>query len=371
MRSLNERHPLQRANARLGLALTILLGCVAASAQRPNLEAIPIDPDADLPRMLSEYGFFRVESGTMLPNNGVLPYDLSTPLFSDYTAKHRYLWMPHGVSARYHPEDSFDFPVGTVLIKTFAYWKDMRDPSLGERLLETRLLIHRQNGWQGLPYIWNEEQTDAVLKVAGGAVDVSWIHSDGTRRTNNYLIPNTNECKSCHENADTFLPIGPKARNLNKIYLYKTGPENQLLRWAREGYLVGAPDPAQAPRLPVWNRPETGSLDSRARAWLEINCMHCHNPDGAANTSGLDLSYSQKTPAKLGIMKPPAAAGQGAGEHLYDIVPGKPDESIMIFRLESTNPGIMMPELPGRLVDEEGLALIREWITHLSAPPSR
>jgi uncharacterized repeat protein (TIGR03806 family) len=171
-----------------------------------------------------------------------------------------------------------------------------------------------------------------------------------------------NDCKACHEIGKTLQPIGPKARNLNKDYAYEDGLENQLEHWVRAGVLTGAPAPTNAPRLAVWDDPETGSLDQRARAWLDVNCAHCHNPLGPASTSGLDLRYTQHEPVKLGLMKTPVAAGIGSGKLYHDIVPGKPEESILVYRISSMDPGVMMPEVPRRLVHEEGVALIREWI---------
>lgn len=325
---------------------------------------VHFDPEAGPAKYLSEHNFFK-DPARQIPNEGVVPYEMNSPLFSDYTAKHRFVYIPEGEAAQYDDIEIFDFPVGTVLIKTFGYLHDIRDPSKGERILETRLLVHKPDGWVGLPYVWNDDTTEATLKVAGTRKDVEWIHYDGKKRTNNYIIPNMNQCKSCHEQAGVFLPIGPKARNLNLDYPYAHGTANQLAHWAAIGYLEGAPAPQDAPRLPVWNDPSTGSLDRRARAWLEINCMHCHNPDGAGNTTGFDLSFYQTDPVKLGIFKPPVAAGLGAGDRLFDIVPGKPDESILMYRIESVDPGVVMPELPRRLTDDEGNALIREWILSL------
>src|SRR5262249_6384791 len=158
--------------------------------------------------------------------------------------------------------------------------------SKGRRLIETRLLIHKPEGWIGLPYIWNDEQTEATLKVAGGTREVSWIHTDGREKKINYIIPNVNQCIGCHENDKGMRPIGPKARYLNRDLEYSDGSENQLARWAKLGLLHGAPAPEKAPRLPVWNDPSTGNVEERAMAWLESNCAHCHNPAGPARTSG-------------------------------------------------------------------------------------
>lgn len=348
------------------IAMRIFLTCLSLLAAG-SAAGVPVSVDVSRGplKMLSEYHFFIGDMVDHVPNEGVIPYDMNIPLFSDFTAKLRFVWMPQGVSAPYDEVETFSFPVGTVLIKTFAYLNDIRDPSLGRRVLETRLLVHKQSGWVGLPYVWNEEQTEASLRVGGTDIDVEWIHFDGSKRTNNYIIPNMNECKSCHSIGEVLQPIGPKARNLNKSYDYVTGPENQLTRWANAGYLTGVPDPADAPRLALWDDPRDGTVDERARGYLEINCMHCHNPIGAANTTGLDLGYYQHDRTKLGIMKPPVAAGRATGDHSFDVVPGKPDESILVYRLESTDPGIMMPELPRRLVDEKGVAEVRRWVEGL------
>ncbi len=169
-------------------------------------------------------------------------------------------------------------------------------------------------------------------------------------------------------------PIGPKARQLNRDFAYADRTENQLAHWQARGALTGAPAPQEAPRLAVWDKPETGTLDERARAWLEVNCAHCHNPLGPARNSGLDLVAAQKNPTAYGIWKAPVAAGRGSGGLAYDIVPGKPAESILVFRTGSTDAGIMMPELGKRLVHEEGVALLREWIAAMpeaaKAPPA-
>ena len=164
------------------------------------------------------------------------------------------------------------------------------------------------------------------------------------------------------------LPIGPRVAQLNRDYAYEGGVENQLAHWTSAGALTGSPEPAVAPRHPVWNDPATGSLDERARAWLEINCAHCHNPDGPARTSNLDLRYAQTDPTLLGVYKSPVAAGRGSGDRLHDIVPGQPDRSILVFRLESVDPGVMMPELGRSLIDAEGLALVRRWIEAMPDP---
>jgi uncharacterized repeat protein (TIGR03806 family) len=346
------------------LAIALAVGCNRSARETPSDTSWP-------PDNLSAYGLFVGNGATQEPAEGVVPYDLNTPLFSDYTEKLRFIKLPPGGKIDYHANDVFSFPVGTVIAKTFAYPLDMTEPAKGRRLLETRILEHRPDGWVGLPYIWNEEQTEATLDVAGDTVQVAWRHSDGQKRTNRYLIPNANQCKGCHEADGTdkpMRPLGPTARQLNREFPYADGPENQLAQWSKLELLSHAVDPHHAPKLPVWDDPATGSVNERARAWLEINCAHCHNPEGPAKNSGLDLLFAQNKPAKYGVFKSPVAAGRGTGGRLYDIVPGKPDESIFVYRLASDQPQIMMPELGKRLVHKEGIELIRQWIAEM--PPT-
>lgn len=353
-------------------ALILVATCLIVASGCSTSEPVSVAPEH--PEKLSEFGLFTGNGSTQEPAEGVVPYDLNSALFSDYTDKFRFVKLPAGQAAEYQADDVFKFPVGTIIAKTFAYPVDAREKSKGRRLLETRILKHEPDGWVGIPYIWNEEQTEATRDVAGDVLPVSWIDEHGAERKNDYIVPNANQCKGCHKQGDDMLPIGPKARHLNKDYTYhgaKDGDvtENQLAHWTRLGVLKDSPEPTAAPRLAVWNDPDSGTLDARARAWLEINCAHCHNPVGPARNSGLNLLASQINPREFGIYKTPVAAGRGSGGHEFDIVPGHPEDSIFMFRLNSTDAGIMMPELGKRLVHTEGVELIREWIAAMPEEP--
>jgi uncharacterized repeat protein (TIGR03806 family) len=268
--------------------------------------------------------------------------------------------LPAGSTIPYNDTAVFNFPVGTSLIKTFYYPLDFRDPSKGRRLMETRVLVHEEKGWKALPYIWNVEQTEAVLDVAGETMQASYIDGQGKKKSLAYVIPNMNQCKGCHNKAEVMMPIGPSVWQLNGEHDYGSVKENQLKHWAGAGMLTGMP--GQMPKGIVWNDPATGTVDERARMWLDINCAHCHRGDGPASTSGLHLGWQEKDMLKLGVGKTPVAAGRGSGNLKFSIVPGKPDESIILYRLKSTDPGEMMPELGRTQMQPEAVALIREWI---------
>jgi uncharacterized repeat protein (TIGR03806 family) len=345
--------------------------CAAAGCGRergfahctPPVAGVTVQQAIDQYQHVWDYCLVDVQNGQLLLNPAAIPYDLQTPLFSDYALKYRAVWVPPGTHAQYSADGVFDFPVGTVLIKTFAFAPDLRAADVGQKAVETRYLIRNANEWVSLTYLWNDAQTDAVLDVAGETRPISFIAPDGMSLDAKYLIPSANQCGQCHDAGTTQMPIGPKARQLNKSYPYAGGAQNQLDRFAAAGILVGAPPSDQAPKLAVWNDPTTGTVDERARAWLEGNCAHCHSDAGLARTTGLTLWASETNPIKFGVCKTPVAAGPATGGRHYDIVPGQPDQSILMFRIEATQPGIMMPQLGRSVVHAEGVQLIRDWIT--------
>jgi len=316
------------------------------------------------PKQLSEFGFFD-DLAAQKPAQGVMPFQLNTPLFSDGALKRRFVYMPAGKAATYDATEAFDFPVGTALIKTFSFPPDYRQPDNNVRLVETRVLLKQESGWQASAYLWNEAQTDATLKIAGAKVDIKTIDKAGAPLDFTYSVPNKNQCKGCHAVNGELVPLGPKARNLNGDIDYGAGPENQLVHWAGAGMLSGAQAVDDAPRVPDW-RDVTAPVEARARAWLDANCAHCHRREGPASNSGLFLTYGEIEPVALGVGKRPVAAGKGTGGREFDIAPGDPDGSILLYRAESTEPGVMMPELGRHLADPEAVALLREWISGMT-----
>ena len=313
---------------------------------------------------LSDYGFFREPMAEQIPVDNIFPYRISTELFKDYAFKSRFIVLPEGEKISYIGSEEFDFPVGTIFIKTFYYPADFRFPEKNWQIIETRLLVHTPEGWIGYPYVWNTKQTDAILDIAGNRQKVSWIDKRGKSQNVNYLVPNFNMCKGCHVIDKTFQPIGPKPRLLNCDNFYDGAHKNQLKKMLELDMIDEMPSVETIAATAEWGS-EHYSLNDRARAYLDVNCAHCHNSKGTANTSGLFLEYHEKDVKKLGVFKPPIAAGRGSGSLDFNIVPGKPDKSIFIFRMESTDPGILMPESGRKMVHKEGVALIRDWILSL------
>ncbi|MEQ1686958.1 MAG: SO2930 family diheme c-type cytochrome [Sphingopyxis sp.] len=332
-------------------ALAIIAALVTATVSlgsRDDLRVSDAAITADaLPPLLSDYGFF--DGSAARPASVLMPYSLSTPLFSDYAVKTRFIYLPNGTHMESDEEGPIRFPVGAAIIKSFAF----RQPDGTLLTVETRVLLHRASGWVALPYIWRADGSDADLRLAGGRTRVSMIDDAGAARTISYAVPNRNQCKTCHQRDEAVVPIGPNMRNIGG--------------WDLDDF-----SPAEvAARLPLWDD-VSAPLELRARAYLDVNCAHCHNPHGSASNSGLFLEYERPFGMTVGAWKRPVAAGRGSGALEYAIVPGDPARSILLYRMRSTDPGIAMPELGRSLVHDEGAALIEQWIAAMprSSPPT-
>jgi uncharacterized repeat protein (TIGR03806 family) len=340
--------------SRSSLPLALLgLGALSASPAPQVNDALLMaeDPAADF----AEYGLF-LDAAVSVPAQRVAPYALNSPLFSDYADKARYVYVPAGASLSYDGEGLLGMPVGTALVKHFGFTR--ADGSMD--LIETRLLVHKADGWAAYPYVWDENDEKATLKKAGARVEVAGRDAEGMPLALGWRVPNVNQCKGCHAVDGELTPIGPKARNLSG----DTGERNELAHLAELGLLTGAPiDP---PHMPDW-RDETVPVEARARAYLDVNCGHCHNPAGPASNSGMFLTWETEAGPAIGIAKGPVAAGRGSGGRLVGIEPGDPDASILLYRMESTEAGVMMPELARTQRHEEAVALVREWIAGMDA----
>ena len=357
--------------------LVVCVGLIAACGR----QSVPVvlHEEGKVPDRLSGWGVVLADGRDFKINDAARLYELNTPLFSDYALKLRTVWMPDGTQAVYDSTDEFEFPVGTIISKTFHYEKapdwSLNNPAvvradreavLSETrrldldnywLVETRLLVRYESGWRAFPYVWNAAQNEAWLEIAG---DVKRLTLASAHETEDfvYVVPDSNQCANCHApdhtNAD-IRPIGLKARHLNR--------DKQIEHWQETGVLTEAS--GEVPRAAMWSNANDGSIDSRARAYLDINCAHCHNAAGAADTSGLHLNFDAPMDRNFGLCKSPTAVGQGSGDRLYDIYPGRPDESILVFRMEHTDPAIAMPELGRSTVHVEAVSLMKEWISGL------
>lgn len=368
----------------LGLIGLITLGLVSLVGCGQPSGRLTLIPEELSPRLLSAWSAVWVEDDALVIADDAQVYQLASPLFSDYAQKLRTLRLPNNQQVQLDPDTGrFIYPVGTVITKTFYYdrvegsersdyrFKVVNDSPKPQRrsldvsdrtLVETRVLIKRADGWQALPYVWNADQTEASLRPAGAILRAT-LEQAGEVEAFAYVVPNRNQCAGCHvlNQADrALLPIGPHPKNLNAA----TQLSDELAQLTSRGWLTpAAAQTAQALPSNVNWYDEDQPLAARARSYLDINCGHCHSATGPADTSGLYLDIATENLTRWGVCKAPIAAGQGTGGARFGIVPGDPDASIVAYRMTTTDPGAMMPELGRSVVHEAGLALVREWIS--------
>lgn len=359
--------------------LALLTLALAAACQGPP-EVRWHEPDA-YPERLSDWGLLAHRQDGVVLGRGVVPYEIATPLFSDHALKLRTVYLPEGGRMRYSAQDAFELPVGSIVTKTFFYpigadagGKAMAVAAAGwsgdpadltpsaYRLVETRLLVRQADGWHALPYVWDGD--DAYLRLTGALLPMT-LAIGGQPTALPYVVPARSECAGCHatDHASGRLSlIGLKARHVNRPY--PGHADSQLAAWAQRGLLAGLPDAAAWPAAADWQSPDA-TPEQRARAYLDVNCGHCHSPTGPAATSGMHLDIHTTGSRPLGICKPPIAAGRGSGGHRYGIEPGQPDASILVFRMETNDPATRMPETGRSVVHQAGVELVRDWIAQL------
>ncbi len=345
-------------------------------------------------RNLSDYNLFQDSMNpTENPSNGGVAFNLAVPLFTDYATKYRFAFIPEGKQINYTQDEILDFPVGTVLVKTFTMPADTANRDGEELLIETRLLIHRDNGWVARPYYW-EDTSDAKIAITGKTIEnMTTIHK-GEVKTFSYGVPKASACTSCHsvvpvsQGADDirqpiFKPIGPKARNLNFDHVYNDTTANQLQYLADNQVLVGLPsDLSTVDNVDIFNDdmdisalPHEQVMDT-ARAYLDVNCAHCHRSEltipeanyaGTAGGSGLQLEYNRdyaENPQRFGVCK--IAVAGGHEDYPADVIPGSSDKSYLLFRMSTNDQRHRMPELGRSTVHAEGVNLVKYWIDNLT-----
>lgn len=355
----------------LAFALCMLFTALVISCSEKDDEYIPVSPvTVDLTSVpypkLSDYKFFEGEIKDQIPALNVIPYEPASSLFTDYASKKRFIWMPTGVKASYVADNKImDFPVGTVLIKTFYY--TTIQPGNKTQIIETRLMIRKEDKWHFYEYLWNDEQTEANLVtgddfLSGGTKTITFTKPSGEVITTDYRIPSDSECFACHKINEIGTPIGVKPQNLNHNHQYGTTSKNILAKLVQQGYLDSYPSNIVST---VDYHDTTKSLDLRLRSYIDANCSHCHQDQARCYYRPIRFSFSQTNiDSNVGIC---LLADEPISGTLTKVVsPGNYDKSIMHFRLSSNDESERMPLLGRTIVHDEGVALLEQWISSLT-----
>jgi glucose/arabinose dehydrogenase/mono/diheme cytochrome c family protein len=366
----------------------------------------PPDIPAQFPRTLSETGLFEsVAEHRLQP--GAIPYSVNAPLWSDGALKERYLVLPAAdPTIKFMLNRGWDFPDGTVLVKSFALETSHGDPG-NRRWIETRLLTRQQGEWVGYSYRWNDEQTDATLVARDGADQTFTVSlRSGDKRQQAWRFPSRTECMVCHSRAAQYV-LGLSTLQMNRGHDYGGVVENQLqvldrlgvlrpdwlkqlkaglqARQKREGRedseiqeevkrltdglnagdgtlsALLASTTARFDRL-VDPYDDKHNVSDRARSYLHANCAQCHVAAGGGNAQ-IDLEFTTSLDKTKLIDVDPLHDKYGITDAKL-VAPGNPDRSVLLHRVAMRGRG-QMPQLATFIVDDPAVRLIRDWITQL------
>ena len=320
-----------------------------------------------MPATLAETGVFS-DWQNLVPAARFVPFDVNVPLWSDGAEKHRWISVPDGQRVTVNDKGQFNYPDGTVLVKHFGLVTDARQPS-SERPLETRILIYnRRDGVFGGTYRWSADGTAATLIDSSESEDIPITRADGQPSTQNWTYPGRFACFQCHNPASGEI-LGFTLRQLNCEVPGVDGTlENQLQTLTRDGILAPeTPDVAAQLALPNLALPDDQSVPllHRVRSYLEVNCSSCHNPE--RRFAAFDARIVRDM-AETGLIDGASYHHSVMGKAVRIIAPGSLANSMMHLRMSSTSPALRMPPLGSAVVDEKGVALIREWILSLPGP---
>lgn len=337
---------------------------------------------AEFPRKLSETGLFESTKDHKVAA-GLIPYSVNAPLYSDNALKDRFIALPGDAKIEFdvvvYPSPApgstpgWRFPDESVIVKTFSLELEAGNPKSARRL-ETRILHQKlmpgsdevgEQYWRGYTYVWNDEQTDAVLLEAKGA-DREFTIQDksapGGSRKQTWHFPSRAECTLCHTMAAKYT-LGLNTMQINRDHDYGGVVANQLATFEHLG-LFDKKLPDAPEKLPKIADYHDASIDTnrRARSYLFANCSHCHRKWGGGNAEFILLPSLPLS--ETGTLDVRAAHGQFDLKEPRLIVAGEPDRSIIAHRMQKTGLG-RMPHVASSVVDEPAVKLIREWIRDL------
>lgn len=312
---------------------------------------------ANFPRTLTETGLFRSVKDHE-PIAGLIPYDVNVPLWSDGAEKDRFIALPRGGEVVFRDKQQWQFPVGTVIVKTFSLPTDTQDLAKRRRL-ETRLWIHSPRGWDGVTYMWNEEQSEANLLADWPLTREFEIQTPEGPKKQDWYFPSRSDCHACHTEKASFV-LGLNTRQLNRNDTFAHGESSQIDRFARLGLFAknSLPNERAWEAYPDWEDSKA-SLEDRARAYLDVNCALCHKPGafGMAGGSQADLDYHRSFREAF----PEVSAPNGKPW----VVKGLPEKSRLIQRMQARHSKEQMPPLATNIPDTQAIELISRWIQSL------
>jgi len=327
---------MSRAVASNALLLAGILGCGSEGAAAP--------PGKPTYIRLSQTGLYSDWAERSLAP-GVRGFEPTYKLWSDGADKARWIALPEGATIDTSDMNRWAFPVGTRL------WKEF---SIGGKRLETRLIERYgdepSDYWMG-SFVWEGDDGDALLSE-GGADNLLGTDHDAPARE---------RCPACH-NGEPGRVLGFSA-----LQLASAPVEPALAALAAEGWLSSPPGDGASYAL-------LGDTDGAAAlGYLHANCGSCHNPRGTAwpdtqmllrldvdgRAAQTSFVFDSVVNQRLQYYRPEDGAITSR------VVPGHPESSGLIARMQVRGPMEQMPPLATERVDDAGVDLVSRWITSL------
>ncbi len=321
---------------------------------------------ADFPRRLSDTGLF-TSTPNQTPSPGVVEYSINAHHWSDHTTSQQWIGLVSDDKISVFPKSDWQtgqvagflsFPHNTVFAKTVSYQTDVTDPT-SQRRLETQLLHRNHDDWNAYNYIWNDDQTDAILQDNVAVTEELTVHDpaqpDGVVRQT-WLHASRDQCSLCHIWSAGAVH-GFKLDQINRIHADET--ENQIDKFKRFGFFNQLPA-----KIDVYANPydEQASIDDRARSYLDLNCAHCHRR-GGGGTAPFELT-SRVDVKQLNLIDAMPTQGTFNIPDARVVAPGDPCRSVLLYRMAKAGRG-HMPQFGPTLVDDQGITIIHDWIASL------
>ncbi len=328
----------------------------------------------DFPQRLSETGLFGSTANHELAP-GVLTYSVIAQHWADGTTAQRFVAVPGKSQMSVFAESNWEvgqvkgylsFPQDTVLGKTVSLEQEPGNPD-SRRRIETQLLHRHGDVFNAYNYIWNDEQTDAVLDEGRGRDRQFTIYdaeAPGGQRQQTWRHSSRSECLLCHVWTGGSI-LGFKLHQLDRPHDSNGKLVNQLESFDQMGIFT---EPLVR-HVPVQISPhdDAATLEDRARAYLHVNCSHCHRSEGG----GLANFDARQTLSlkKSNLVESRPLQGTFGIPDARVVVPGQPQRSLLYFRMAKVGRG-HMPHLGSNVIDVDGLRLIRDWVRSLGPTTS-
>ena len=319
-------------------------------------------PDGWPPQRLRDTGLYD-DWDAKAVGAGKIPFSPQYPLWTDGARKRRWIQLPQGTWIDASNPDAWTFPVGTRFWKEFAF----------DGRAETRLIELTRSGWRYATYVWNAEQTEAVLAPERG-ISRSVVIRGNVR----HAIPSQSDCRSCHE-------AGP-SRILGFSALQLSDDRDPHAPHAEPvpdggvtlGALVARRLVRDMPHTPAGTAPRIAARTPTERAALGYfygNCSYCHTSSGELASLKLSFDYplariEREPPALRTTVEQPSRFQPASWRNGERVCVANPDQSVVVARMSSRNPVLQMPPVGTRLVDDAAVALIRKWISRDTMAPA-